>query len=177
MTSGIALSGRGKKYCLDTSGLSNPLVFMPEDIHVNVWAKIEGVIADGRFAVTKEIYDELLGMPGSIGQCIKHNCSAMQLEVGEPGWDWRTYIDHVNRLREFHKARISEYNNNSKGTIGLNDVSIVALALTLKLPVVSMESKTFQTNDRKIRIPGLCALEGVRHMDFNDFLRAESIKG
>jgi hypothetical protein len=26
-----------KKYCLDTSGLSNPLEFMPEDIHVTLW--------------------------------------------------------------------------------------------------------------------------------------------
>ena len=171
------MSIKGKKYCLDTSGLSNPLVSMPEDIHVTLWSKIEILIASGKFAVTKEIYDELLYLPGSVGACIKENCSAMQLEVGEDSWDWMGYIGHVNRLREIYKARISEYNNNKKNTVGLNDVSIVALALTLKLPVISMESKSFQTNDSKIRIPGLCQLEGLKHLDFNEFLRAEGIKG
>ena len=59
------------------------------------------------------------------------------------------------------KAVISEYNGNRKGTVGLNDVSIVALAKTLKLPLISMESNSFQSSITKVRIPGLCSLEGV----------------
>ena len=56
-----------KKYCLDTSGLSNPLESMPEDIHSSLWLKIAGLVVDGKFAVTAEIYEELGHLPGPIG--------------------------------------------------------------------------------------------------------------
>jgi len=55
------LSGSPKKYCLDTSGLSNPLEAMPEDVHSTLWKSVASVICAGKFAVTKEIYDELDG--------------------------------------------------------------------------------------------------------------------
>jgi hypothetical protein len=73
-------------------------------------------------------------------------------------------------MRVRYKSVISEYNNNRRGTVGLNDVAIVALAKTLKLPLINMEAKSFQTSATKIRIPGLCILEGVEPLEFNDFL-------
>ncbi len=165
----------GKIYCLDTSGLSNPLETMPEDIHSTLWLRIAQIIVSGKFAVTKEIYDELALLPGSIGACIQKNCSALQLEVGDDDWDWESYVQHADRMRVAHKAVISEYNGNRKGTVGLNDVSIVALAKSLKLPVISMEAISFQSSATKVRIPGLCQLEGVDHWTFNKLLRAEGI--
>lgn len=56
-----------KKYFLDTSGLSNPLEFMPEDIHPTIWAKMAGLVTSGTFAVAVEIYDELKHLPGPSG--------------------------------------------------------------------------------------------------------------
>ncbi len=44
-----------KAYCLDTSGVSNPLEFMPEDIHTSIWAAIAKLVTDGKFAVTTDI--------------------------------------------------------------------------------------------------------------------------
>lgn len=76
-------------------------------------------------------------------------------------------------MRTKHQSIISEYNGNRKGTVGLNDVSIVALAKSLGLPLISMESRSFQSSDKKVRIPGLCDLEGVEHLSFNDFLNKE----
>jgi hypothetical protein len=73
-------------------------------------------------------------------------------------------------MRTTHHDIISEYNGGRKGTVGLNDVSIVALAKTLGLPVISMESPNFQSTDKRVRIPGLCAKEGVEHLTFNEFL-------
>ena len=58
----------------------------------------------------------------------------------------------------------------------LNDISIVALAKTLNLPVVHMESWVPEDNQTKRRIPNICALEGVAHLRFNEFLRAEKLK-
>lgn len=165
-----------KAYCLDTSGLSNPLGGMPEDIYSILWSKIIASMIAGKFAVTKEIYDELSCLNGSIGDCIKKNKAALLLEIGEANWDWALYIQHVNRMRDTYKDVISEYNNNRKGTIGLTDLSIVALAKCLNLPVISMEALSFQTSQIKIRIPGLCNLENVPHMDFNQFLRTDGIK-
>ena len=56
----------------------------------------------------------------------------------------------------------------------LNDISIIALARTLELPVVSMETK-LPPDAKWKRIPCICGLEAVEHLTFNDFLRKEGI--
>jgi hypothetical protein len=59
---------------------------MPEDIHSSLWLKIAGLITEGKFAVTVEIYEELTHLPGPIGDCIKANGAVLQLEIEEePG--------------------------------------------------------------------------------------------
>lgn len=163
-----------KAYCLDTSGLSNPLEFMPEDIHPTLWAKIEAIVCAGRFAATAEIYDELTHLPGSIGNCLQQNKDAVLMEVASGQWDWNGYIAHGTRMQADHHDFISEYNGNRKGTVGLNDISIVALARCIALPVISMESLS-NPGPNKRRIPHICGAEGVEHLTFNDFLRREGI--
>jgi hypothetical protein len=60
--------------------------------------------------------------------------------------------------------------------VGLKDVSIIALAKTLKLPLVHMEKpNTHQPSQKRMRIPDVCDKEGVKHLTFNEFLRAEGI--
>ena len=134
-----------------------------------IWNHVKTQIENGIFAVNIEIYDELCCLPGTIGTCLQNNKDKLVLEIGED-WNWKEYLKVVEAISIKHKAFISEYNGNRKGTVGLNDVSIVALARTLKLPLISMESISFQTSLTKLRIPGLCSLEGVQHLNFNDFL-------
>lgn len=167
-----------KKYCLDTSGLSNPLEVMPEDIHPGMWAKVADLVTSGTFASTTEIYEELKHLPGSIGDCLKANADAIQMELEEDDWDWQTYLSHFQEMELRHTAVISEYNGYRKGTIGLNDLTIIALAKTLGLPVVSSEKKTNvgQESEKRQKIPDICIKEGVVHLDFNDLLRAERIR-
>jgi Domain of unknown function (DUF4411) len=165
-----------KKYCLDTSGLSNPLENMPEDIHSTLWQRIAGIIMAGGFAVTKEIYDELFHLPGSIGDCIRSNSNLMLLEIGDDAWDWNAYIRHINRMKDDHGAFISEYNGGRKRTIGLNDLSIVALGKTMALPVISMESFNRDPSSKSRRIPDVCFLEGIQHLTFSEFLRVERVR-
>jgi Domain of unknown function (DUF4411) len=161
----------GKRYCLDTSGLSNPLENMPEDIvmYQNIWSHVKSHIENGFFAVNEEIYQELCRLPGSIGDCLRNNKDSLVLEVGE-NWNWQGYLEIVEKMRNRHSSKISEYNGNRKGTVGLNDVSIVALAKYLRLPLISMESRSYQPSENKIRIPALCDLEDVHHLTFNDYL-------
>jgi hypothetical protein len=83
-----------KKYCLDTSGLSTPLEFMPEDIHPTIWTKIAELVTAGTFAATAEIYEELTHLPGPIGDCLKANGANIQMEIEEE-WDWQAYLTHL----------------------------------------------------------------------------------
>jgi|SRR5215212_11763377 len=129
-----------KKYCLDTSGFSNPLEFMPQDIHPSLWRQVEATVTGGMLAATKEIYDELAHLPGSIGDCIKAHRDLILLELGDASWPWADYRAHASRMQVTHRAVISEYNGNRKNTVGLSDVSIVALAKALRLPVSAWRS-------------------------------------
>jgi Domain of unknown function (DUF4411) len=147
-----------KKYCFDTSGISNPLESMPEDIHESAWTKIKVCIESGMFAVTTEIYDEMTNITGTVGGCIRANAAALVLEIGEGEWDWDGYVGHVTRMQDEHRQFISDFNNNRKGTICLTDLSIIALAKTLKLPVVSMETAVRNAASLKRRIPDICHL-------------------
>ena len=73
------------------------------------------------------------------------------------------------------RAFISEYNGGYKKTVCLNDISIIALAKSLALPVVSMEALIRQPGAKWRRIPNVCLAENVEHLWFNDFLRRENV--
>lgn len=150
---------------------------MPEDIHTVLWGRVAKEVEAGKFAVTTEIYEELVHLPGSIGICIKNNKDKMQLEIKKGTWDWQAYLGHVERMRKTYKSVISEYNGNRKNTVCLNDLSIVALAKTLGLPVISSEKKLASTqgSTKRQKIPDICDLEKVCHISFNEFLRKEGI--
>lgn len=163
-----------RAYCIDTSGLSTPLEYMPEDIHRTLWREVTERIEAGMFAATAEIYEELTHIENGVGDCIRSNKSLLRLEVGEDGWDSLTYIGHATRMQTDHAAVISEYHQNRKTTVCLNDLSIVALGRTLGLPVISSE-KPLNPPSPWMKIPNLCHAEGVEHLTFNDFLRREGI--
>jgi hypothetical protein len=97
-----------KKYCLDTSGVSNPLGFMPEDIHPSIWASVAKLVTSGKCAVTAEIYEELCHLPGTFGECLKANEENIQLEVEEETWDWQSYVATYEEMKATYQAVISE---------------------------------------------------------------------
>ena len=164
------------RYCLDTSGITNPLLDMPPDVHVTLWHEIMRLIEEGVFCWNTEIWTELsLSVSGEIGECLKLSNDSFCFEVGVGEWPWQKYLDYVELMRTSYKEHISEYNGNRKGTISLNDCSIVCLAKTLDLPVMSMEKRNRQPSQKRIRIPELCDREGVVHYDLTALLRAEAI--
>ena len=164
------------RYCLDTSWISNPLIEMPPDVHVSLWSKVIEMIRSGHFCWNMEIWEELNGsIYGDVGQCLAECKDDCCLEVGKGAWDWERYLSLVEGFRVKYKEFISEYNGNRKGTIGVNDCSIVALGATLGLPVASMERRNTNPSPIRIRIPELCAKEGVGHFDLTELLRNERI--
>lgn len=166
-----------KRFCLDTSGVSNPLVTMPFDLFEVIWVQIFELVEEGAFAVTTEIHEELMLLEGEVGECFKRNRARLVREVGEASWDWSTYVGHARRLQLDFEAHISERLGGKSGTVGLTDLSIVALARTLSPPVISMERMVLETSQTFRRtIPNLCQSEGIEHLDFNAFLRRAGIR-
>jgi hypothetical protein len=165
-----------KRYCVDTSGFSTPLERMPDDIYQPIWDRVIDVLATGAVAVNDEIYTEMQGsLRGVVGTFIDTHHNLLVLEIGDDAWDWRSYTATVGSMQQRHHDFISEYNQNRRGTVGLNDISIVALAKAIGVPLVSMEVKSGPDSKNKRKIPNVCLLEGVEHLQFNDFLRREGI--
>jgi len=165
-----------KLYSFDMSGLSNPYQTMPESVPIYrpIWECVRRCIADGKIGVTTEIYEELTHIRGELGACIHRHKSALLMEVDE-GWDGARYIGEYDRMRKVHAEWIAEYTMKSPAnTICLNDLTAVALAKTLGVPVVSMESRAIGSPKHK-RIPDICDLEDVLHYSFNDFMTIEGI--
>jgi hypothetical protein len=166
-----------KVYCFDTSGLSNPHEAMPEEIAVfqPIWACVRQCIVEGRIATTAELYAEMCHITGEVGECIKANKGQMLLEVGDSSWNYAAYIALYDQMRKTHHEFISEYSQKSSAkTICLSDLTIVALAKTLGVSVVSMESRAVGSPKHK-RIPDICDAEKVLHHTFNDFLMIEGL--
>ncbi len=150
---------------------------MPEDIPVYapLWRQIIAFIQKGEMAATAEIYAQMCRIRGDLGECIQAHKADILLEVGDRNWNFQTYLSHFKRMQKAHHAHISEYSHGgSKRTIDLPDLSIIALAKALDLPVVSMEVTALPSQDKR-RIPDICVAEGVVHYTFNDFLRLEKI--
>ncbi|WP_299963619.1 DUF4411 family protein [uncultured Roseobacter sp.] len=166
------------KYCLDTSGFSNPLMEMPEDIHKTLWPSVVSRVQAEIFCWNYEIANEMASIQGAIGNALDGCNGSCCYEVGKGSWDWAAYVATNNTWRTHFHQFISEYHGNRKDTIGLNDLSIVALAHTLGLPVVSMERPNMgQPSQTKLRIPDLCIAVGVTHYNFNQLCRKEGITG
>lgn len=165
-----------KKYCFDTSGISNPLENMPIDIHGSLWEQLLEFFESGNVAITTEIFDEIVLLPNGIGERIKAAKDSLVLEVGEAAWNWQDYIENSNRMQDAYQGFISEFTGGSSRTICLNDLSIAALAKTLGLPLVNMEAFVPEQSPNKRRIPNVCKYEDIESLTFNEFLRKEGFK-
>jgi hypothetical protein len=166
------------RYVLDTSWISNPVMDLPQDIHVSFWKRVSGLLEDGTFCWNQDIWEE---MDGSIYGDIASSLQFCQdrggcFEIGQDHWDWKLYLRHVSDIGKRYQSYISEYNGSRSSTIGLNDCSIVCLGKTLGLPVASMEKPTAHPSPKRMRIPELCQREGILHFGLNELLRAEGIK-
>lgn len=165
-----------KRYCFDTSGFSTPVERMPDDNFRSLWHRVTPIIEAGEIAVTTEIYEEMHGsIRGTIGACIDANKAGMLLEVDDPGWDAPVYRTIVTEMQLRHRQFISEYTGGSAKTVGLADISIVALAKALNLAVVAEEKAVSTQTSTKRKIPDVCRLEEVECLTFNEFLRREGI--
>lgn len=164
-----------KQFCVDTSGFSNPLETMPDDLYQPLWDSVCSIVADGILAVNVEVYEEMKGsLFGVIGEAIDSGSSSLILEIGDDSWKWKEYTDHLSEMTLRHQQFIAEYTGR-KRTVGLVDLSIVALAKTLNVPLVSMERPAGVAATKCRKIPDICRLENVEHLDFNGFLRAVGV--
>lgn len=148
---------------------------LPEDVPLYrpIWQCVIRAIEAGKIGVTAEIYKEMCHITGDVGECIRASKDRLLMEVDDPSWDGAKYIAHFNRMRKTHGEWIAEYAMKSPAkTICLRDLTSVALAKSLKLPLISEESSANDSPKHK-RIPDICSLENVVPYSFNQFLRTE----
>lgn len=142
-----------------------------------MWAALKAFVLEGNVAVNTEIFNEMLHIEGGIGAFLDENKATILLEVGAGAWPWVEYLEHLAQMQVDHAQWISEYLGNKKDTIGLKDISIIALAKALNLPLVSMEIFVVEeAQSKKRRIPNICAAEDVEHLTFNEFCRRQGFK-
>ena len=148
---------------------------LPEDVPLYrpIWQCVIRAIEAGKVAVTAEIYKEMCHITGDVGDCIRASKDQLLMEVDDRSWDGPRYIGQFDRMRKAHKDWIAEYAMKSPAkTICLRDLTSVALAKTLNLPLISEESSAGDSPKHK-RIPDICALENVVPYSFNNFLKIE----
>ena len=163
-----------KKYCFDNSAFSTPLQLTPPDVFSRLWQNVREFISSNQIAVTTEVLDEMLLLPGELGEFIGEQKEKLLLEIGEGEWPYLEYLENVKEMQIEFKDNIAR-SNQKKGDIGITDISIIALAKTLSLPLISSEKPVNVTSSSlKLKIPNVCAKVGVIHMDFNDFLREQN---
>ena len=163
------------KYCLDTSGLSNPYANMPEAEYPTVWKSIYPLIQSNLLCWNEEIDAELQLIQGKLHSVLKNARKQCCYKIGDTTWSWQSYLNTYTTWNTKYRDYISEYNNNRANTIGKNDISIVALSKTLDLPLISMEVPVSSGAKKRLHIPDLCSKEGIRHLTFNELLIAEKI--
>lgn len=164
------------KYCLDTSGLSKPFIDLPQHVFPTLWQKVGECIANDCFCWNDDIAEQFERLVEPLQSLLKNRERTCRFRDNDVSWPYDKYIALVSEWQTAYKQYISEFNDNRKDTIGLTDLSIVALAKTLTLPVVSMERpNSNQPSEKKIRIPELCEREKIKHLTFVEFLEAENI--
>lgn len=164
------------RYCLDTSGVSNPWHALPERVFPTLWVKVRACIENDCFCWNDNIAVELRNFKGAIGDALRNRERFCRYRNGSPNWPYDDYSILLDDWKDKYRQYIREFNKNRKHTIGLADLSIVALAKTLELPVVSMErSNPDNPSMTKLRIPDLCNREDVPHLNFVEFLEAEGV--
>lgn len=164
-----------KVYCLDTSGFSTPHMQLPEDVALYrpIWDCVIATIESGKIGVTAEIYHEMCHITGDVGECIRECKDKLLMEVDDISWNSASYIGHFNRMQKVHREWIADYAMKSPAkTICLRDLTAVALAKSLKLPLISSESSAGDSPKHK-RIPDICELENIVTYSFNDFIKIE----
>lgn len=77
-----------KRYCFDTSGLSNPLEAMPERVYPTVWRHIGALISSQAVAVTAEIFGEMEHLGGEFGKLVRDSKAFLLLEIGDSSWPY-----------------------------------------------------------------------------------------
>ena len=153
----------------------SPRVNAP-DVHVTLWKVILEHTERGTFCWTEQIWQQLkLIQDSRILDCLNHCNRSACLRVGEINWPDQLYLDHLERIQDTYRDYISELNEKRKRTIDLVDCSIVSLAVTLNLPVLSMEKPIGPSSTIRLKIPDLCAREDVQHYDLTGFFRTEGI--
>ena len=95
---------------------------LSDEVFASVWDQVIERFCGGVIGVTKEIYDEMLHIPGRLGECVKQNKGNLLMELNDKSWNWQLYVDHGTRMLVDHKNFISEYTKMKSDDTGVSKI-------------------------------------------------------
>jgi hypothetical protein len=148
-------------YSIDTSAMVDWWVrFYPPENFPTLVTHVEGLIAAGKLRACKEVLEELQRQDDALAEWAK-NHPDLFVEVSDPVQEGVTML-------------MDKYFNAEKSDKGINgaDPFVIGLAMTAtpKLTVVSGEKPGSADNPK---IPHVCGVEGVLHINFLGLIKAE----
>lgn len=157
-------SSSSTRYSLDTSALIDWMErFYPEDCFPSVRQRIDEVIADGRFLISDEVWEEIQKRDAVVKAWCKPRLSAILVETDR---QIATTVRQI--LSRFPRLTMTLRGRNRA------DPFVVAVAIARNATVVTAEANT--GNQNRPRIPYVCAELRVPCTSFLELIRAEGWK-
>jgi len=152
-------------YCIDTNVILSFLSetddeFYGADIFKEQWHQIEQRIQSGEIVAPREVEREL-------GRHAKKRA-----KVG-PWLKTRRYMfcDVDSAQLEFAKRVVNKYPAYGRDNNYLGDLTVISLAGSRGLAVISLEQPVQQSGQKRPKIPNVCNEFGITHLSVSGFLR------
>ena len=148
-------------YCVDTSALIDGLErYYPEQHFPGLWGKIDVLIADGRFRISEEVWEELQQKDEPAKQWAQSRLDILMIPT-----DQEVIVATQRVLRDYELLV-----KNMKGR-NRADPFVIGLAQVLDAIVVTGEGG--DGNAKRPKIPYVCTQLGVECIRFVDVVRSE----
>lgn len=155
------MSGQGRVYSFDTSGLIDGLERLyPEDHFPSIWKEIETLVSAGRLKISEEVWEEAKKR-AAVAQAW---CARYLADILVPT-DSRI-AGSVTTILSAHPRLVMNMKGRNRA-----DAFVIAVALELKATVVTGEGS--DGTDNRPKIPYVCEQLGVPCYRFLDMIKEE----
>lgn len=145
-------------YCFDTSSIIMLRQYYPQDISVfkSLHDLFIGLVKSGKIIVLNMVFDELKANEPNLHSVVKKNIPITRIAKFE---------DYINLTQNIVRTY---YDGKGKSHKLKADPHVIACAKQMKLTIVTEELNSDET-----KIPSVCIKEGIKYINFLEFVRNE----
>ena len=148
-------------YCVDTSALIDGLErYYPEENFPGLWKRIDTLIADGRFRISEEVWEELQQKDERAKEWAQPRLDMLMVPTD------LVVISATQRVLSEHELLVKNMKGRNRA-----DPFVIGLAQVLDATVVTGEGG--DGNARRPKIPYVCGQLNVKCIRFLDVVRTE----